>query len=66
MKYTATIKWEKVELNYDPKYEPLDFLRNNDELNLFTIENWKPKIDMETVLQLMVECYKNLLETNYL
>ena len=29
----------KVELNYDPKYEPLDFLRNNEELNLFTIEN---------------------------
>lgn len=66
MKYTATIKWEKVKLNYDPKYEPLDFLRNNEDLNLFTIENWKPKIDMECVLQIMVECYKNLLETNYL
>lgn len=66
MKYTATYKWEEIKLNFEPTYDPMDFIRNNEELNLFTIENWKPKVDMETVIKLMQECYKNLLETNYL
>lgn len=66
MKYTAIIKGNEVELNYEPAYEPMDFIRNNDHIDLFTIENWKPKIDMETVIFLMKMCYGQMLTENYL
>jgi hypothetical protein len=66
MKYTAEYKWKEVEFNYEPTYEPMDFIRNNDHIDLFTIENWKPKIDMETVIFLMKMCYSQMLRENYL
>jgi hypothetical protein len=44
----------------------MDFIRNNEEINFFKIEDWKPKINMEAVIEIMWECYKNLLEKNYL
>lgn len=66
MKYRATYKWEKFNLEFSPKYDPMDFLRNNDDINFFTIENWEPKIDMEWVINVMVELYREMLEDNYL
>lgn len=66
MKYTATYKWEEREFNFQPNYEPLDFVRNNDNVDLFTKAEWKIIIDIPLVIRLMSECYKNLLETNYL
>ena len=66
MKYNAFYKGNIYEFNFDPKYDPMDFIRNNDEINFFTIENWKPKINMKEVIEIMWECYKDLLEKNYL
>ena len=66
MKYTATYKWEEMEFNFEPTYEPLDFVRNNDTVDLFTKENWKIIIDYPLVIRLMWECYKDLLTKNYL
>ena len=66
MKYTANYKWEELEFNFQENYEPLDFVRNNDDVDLFTKEWWKIIIDYPLVIKLMTECYKNLLETNYL
>lgn len=60
MKYTATLEWKQVELNFSPKYDPLDFLRNNDIFE--DAEN----IDMKVILELMEQCYKDMLEKNYL
>ena len=39
MKYTAIIKGNEVELNYEPTYDPQDFVRNKDIQDLFIIEN---------------------------
>ena len=66
MKYTAIIKGNEVKLNYEPTYDPQDFVRNNDIQDLFLVDNWEWKINMELVVRLMQECYKQLLETNYL
>ena len=66
MKYTATYKWEEIEFNFQETYEPLDFVRNNDTVDLFTKENWKVIIDYPLVIRLMSECYKDMLEKNYL
>lgn len=66
MKYNVFVKGHTYSFNYDPKYEPMDFLRNNDEISFFKIENWVPKVDMKTVIVVMSECYKQLLEENYL
>ena len=66
MKYTAMVKGKELELNFEPTYDPMDFIRNNDELDLFRIENWKLEIDMKNVLEIMVQCYKDLLIKNYL
>jgi len=66
MKYTATYKWEEREFNFQETYEPLDFIRNNDDVDLFKKEGGKVVIDYELVIRLMSECYKKLLETNYL
>lgn len=66
MKYTATYKWEEKEFNFQENYEPLDFVRNNEDVDLFTKSEWKIIIDIPLVIRLMSECYKNLLETNYL
>jgi hypothetical protein len=66
MKYTATYKWDELEFNYEPNYEPLDFVRNNDTVELFKKTNWKIEIDYELVIRLMSECYKDLLTKNYL
>jgi hypothetical protein len=66
MKYTANYKWEELEFNYEPNYEPLDFIRNNDTVDLFKNENGKVLIDYELVIKLMSECYKDLLTKNYL
>lgn len=66
MKYTATYKWEQMEFNFQETYEPLDFVRNNDTVDLFTKENWKVIIDYPLVIRLMSECYKDMLEKNYL
>lgn len=60
MKYTATLEWKQVELNFNPKYDPLDFLRNNEIFE--DAEN----VDMKVILELMVQCYKDMLEENYL
>lgn len=60
MKYEATLNWKKVELDFSPKYDPLDFLRNNDVFE--DTEN----IDMKVILELMEQCYKDMLEKNYL
>ena len=60
MKYTATLEWKQVELNFNPKYDPLDFLRNNEIFE--DAEN----VDMKVILDLMVQCYKDMLEENYL
>ena len=61
MKYTATLDWKEVELNFNPKYNPLDFLRNND-----VFEADDEELNMEKIIKLMVECYKDMLEKNYL
>lgn len=66
MKYNAYYKGETYAFNFDPKYDPMDFIRNNDEISFFTIENWKPQINMEAVIEIMWECYKDLLSKNYL
>lgn len=66
MKYTANYKWEELEFNFQETYEPLDFVRNNDDVDLFKKEGGKVVIDYELVIRLMSECYKKLLETNYL
>lgn len=66
MKYTATYKWEEREFNFQETYEPLDFVRNNEDVDLFIKSEWKIIIDIPLVIRLMSECYKNLLETNYL
>lgn len=66
MKYTATYKWEEREFNFQENYEPLDFVRNNEDVDLFIKSEWKIIIDIPLVIRLMSECYKNLLETNYL
>jgi hypothetical protein len=44
----------------------MDFVRNNEDINFFTIEDWKPKVNLEAVIEIMWECYKDLLEKNYL
>ena len=46
MKYTANYKWDELEFNYEPNYEPLDFVRNNDTVELFKKTNWKIEIDL--------------------
>ena len=66
MKYTAEYKGKDVEFNFQETYEPLDFVRNNEDVDLFTKSEWKIIIDIPLVIRLMSECYKNLLETNYL
>ena len=66
MKYTATYKWEEREFNFQETYEPLDFVRNNEDVDLFIKSEWKIIIDIPLVIRLMSECYKNLLEINYL
>ena len=66
MKYTANYKWEELEFNFQETYEPLDFVRNNDDVDLFKKEGGKVVIDYELVIRLMSECYKDLLTKNYL
>jgi len=66
MKYTANYKWEEMEFNFQETYEPLDFVRNNDDVDLFKKEGGKVVIDYELVIRLMSECYKDLLTKNYL
>lgn len=66
MKYNAFYKGHTYSFNFDPKYDPMDFVRNNEDIDFFTIENWKPKINMEAVVEIMGECYKDLLTKNYL
>ena len=66
MKYNAFYKGQTYSYNFDPKYDPMDFIRNNEDINFFTIENWKLKIKMEDVIEIMWECYKDLLLKNYL
>lgn len=65
MKYNAFYKGHCYEFNFDPKYDPMDFIRNNEDINFFKIEDWKPKINMEAVIEIMGECYKDLLFKNY-
>ena len=48
MKYTATLDWKEVELNFNPKYNPLDFLRNND-----VFEADDEELNMEKIIKLM-------------
>ena len=66
MKYIAVYKWEEMKFNFKENYDPLDFVRNNDDVDLFTKNNWKIEIDYELVVRLMSECYRNMLEENYL
>ena len=66
MKYTAEYKWKDVEFNFQENYEPLDFVRNNEEFDFFTNENGKLVIDIHLVVRLMSECYRDMLEKNYL
>jgi len=66
MKYTANYKWEEMEFNFQETYEPLDFVRNNDDVDLFKKEGGKVVIDYELVIRLMSECYSNMLRENYL
>lgn len=65
MKYTATYKWEEMEFNYEPTYDILDFVRNN-TVDLFKNQRGTVVIDNDLVVKLMVECYKDMLEKNYL
>ncbi len=62
MKYTANYKWKELELNFNPKYDPLDFLRNNDVFD----EEDLSEVNMQVILELMEQCYKDMLEKNYL
>jgi hypothetical protein len=55
-----------VEFNFQETYEPLDFVRNNEEFDFFTKENGKVVIDIHLVIRLMSECYRDMLEKNYL
>lgn len=66
MKYNAFYKGNTYSFNFDPKYDPMDFIRNNDDIDFFTVVNWKPQINMEAVIEIMWECYKDLLSKNYL
>ena len=66
MRYTATYKWEERTFNFQENYEPLDFVRNNEDVDLFTKNNWKVEIDYELVIRLMSECYADMLKENYL
>lgn len=66
MKYTAEFKGKDVEFNFQETYEPLDFVRNNEDVDLFKKEGGKIEIDYELVIRLMSECYKDLLTKNYL
>jgi hypothetical protein len=66
MKYNAFYNGNCYEFNFDPKYDPMDFVRNNEDIDFFTIENWKPKINMEAIVEIMSECYREMLEKNYL
>ena len=66
MKYTAEFKWKDVEFNFQENYEPLDFVRNNEDFDFFTKENGKVVIDIHLVVRLMAECYRDMLEQNYL
>lgn len=66
MKYTAEFKGSDAEFNFQETYEPLDFVRNNEEFDFFTKENGKVVIDIHLVIRLMSECYRDMLEKNYL
>ena len=66
MKYTAEYKGKDVEFNFQETYEPLDFVRNNEEFDFFTKVNGKVVIDISLVVRLMSECYRDMLENNYL
>ena len=66
MKYTATYKGKDVEFNFQETYEPLDFVRNNEDFDFFTKEWDKVVIDIHLVVRLMSECYRDMLEENYL
>ena len=66
MKYTAEYKGKDVEFNFQETYEPLDFVRNNEDFDFFTKENGKVVIDIHLVVRLMSECYRDMLENNYL
>lgn len=66
MKYTATYKWEEREFNFQETYEPLDFVRNNEDVDLFIKSEWKIIIDIPLVIRLMSECYSDMLKENYL
>lgn len=66
MKYNAFYKGHTYSFNYDPKYEPMDFIRNNEDIDFFKVVDWKPVINMEAVVEIMIECYRDMLEKNYL
>lgn len=66
MRYIATYKWEERTFNFQENYEPLDFVRNNEDFDFFTKENGKVVIDIHLVIRLMSECYSNMLSENYL
>ena len=66
MRYNVFYKGNTYSFNFDPKYDPMDFVRNNEDIDFFTIENWKPKINMEAIVEIMSECYRDMLEKNYL
>ena len=66
MKYNVFYKGNTYSFNFDPKYDPMDFVRNNEDIDFFTLENWKPKINMEAIIEIMSECYRDMLEENYL
>ena len=66
MKYNAFYKGQTYSYNFDPKYDPMDFIRNNEDIDFFVVENWKLRIKMEDVIEIMWECYKDLLLKNYL
>jgi hypothetical protein len=55
-----------VEFNFQETYEPLDFVRNNEDFDFFTKVNGKVVIDISLVVRLMSECYRDMLENNYL
>ena len=58
--------WTFSLINFQENYEPLDFVRNNEDVDLFTKHNWKIEIDYELVIRLMSECYRDMLTENYL
>ena len=66
MKYNVFYKGNTYSFNFDPKYDPMDFVRNNEEFDFFTKENGKVVIDIHLVIRLMSECYRDMLEKNYL